>query len=573
VQSLTLTLGAAGTSGVMADLVIILATAGAVTLVLRKLRLATIPAYLIAGAIIGPFALKLVVDTDSIGTISHIAVILLMFGLGMHMDPAELKGRFVPILGVGVGACVIVSGAIMLTLVAWIGWALALLVGLALSMSSTAAVLRILQGRRELDQVHGQLSFGVLIVQDLLVVGVLALTPLLVARAVGAPAPEPEAEPISMIVLLARALTAIGAIGLVILVGRIVLPKVLEIAAGGGDADVLLVVAGAAALGAAALTARLGFTAELGAFIAGLLLSATPLRFQIAGQLAPMRDLFMAVFFVSVGLYVNVEDALAGWWIVLLGTLGLLVLKACVIGGLSWAVGASAPVAVLTGLALAQGGEFTLVVLGAARDGGLVFESESLVVSVVALSLIVTPWLIQLGHALAGRATTFPPAPWVRRSALRERGVASAVGQDGHVIIAGFGPIGRAVAEHLESEGRAYTVVEMNASTVKRQTALGRSVVYGDASNPDVLRSAGVESASAVILTIPDDGAMLRAVRAVRVIAPEVFIAARANFMSKALQAKQLGANYVVAEEVATAEAMAQQVAAALGGGMLEGRG
>jgi CPA2 family monovalent cation:H+ antiporter-2 len=245
------------------------------------------------------------------------------------------------------------------------------------------------------------------------------------------------------------------------------------------------------------------------------------------------------------------------------------VIKSVVIGGLSWVVGASAPVAVLTGLALAQGGEFTLVVLGAARESGLTFESEGLVVSVVAVSLIVTPWLIQLGHVLAVKATSISPAPWVRRSALRDGGVACAIGFEGHVIIAGFGPIGRAVAEHLETEGRAYTVVEMNAATVKRQTVLGRSVIYGDASNPDVLRSAGLESASAVILTIPDDAAMLRAVRAVRVIAPEVFIAARANFMSKALQAKQLGANYAVAEEVATAEAMAQQVAMALGKGLM----
>ena len=423
-----LTLAATESPGVMLDLVIILATAGLVTLILRRLRMATIPAYLIAGAIIGPSALRLVGAEESIETISHIAVILLMFGLGMHMDPAELRGRFGPILAIGGVAAGVVTGVIALVLVAaGVHWAWSLLVGMAFSMSSTAAVLRLLQQRRELDQVHGRLSFGVLIVQDLLVVGVLALVPLLAREAAGADGEEP----IKWMSLLARGLVSIGAIGLLIVVGRIVLPKILEIAAGGGDADVLLVIAGAAALGAAALTSWRGFSAELGAFIAGLLLSATPLRFQISGQLAPMRDLFMAVFFVAVGLNVDVDAALDGWWIVLLGTLGLLILKAGTIGGLAWVVGASAPVAGLAGLALAQGGEFTLVIMKAAGEQGVEFEGGSLLISIVVLSLIVTPWLIQLAHRLAGRLAGVPVAPWIHRSVLRDGGVACATGDRG----------------------------------------------------------------------------------------------------------------------------------------------
>lgn len=565
---MTPTLAAAGTSDVMIDLVILLATAGAVTLILRRLRMATIPAYLIAGAIIGPFALGFVDQEESIDQISHIAVILLMFGLGMHMDPAELRGRFLPIAAIATIAGIIVTGVIAGVMVlAGVHWAWALLVGMALSMSSTAAVLRLLQQRRELDQVHGRLAFGVLIVQDLLVVGVLALVPILVREAGEAATTEAS---INWMRLLAKGLTSIGAIGLLILVGRVVLPKLLEWAAGGSDSEVLMVIAGASALGAATLTQRLGFSAELGAFIAGLLLSATPLRYQISGQLAPVRDLFMALFFVAVGLNVDVNAAIDDWWIVILGTAGLFVLKAGTIGGLSWVFGASAPVAGLAGLSLAQGGEFTLIIVAAALDQGAAFEGNSLLISIVVLSLIFTPWQIQLGHLVAGHLTKVPLAPWIHRSSLRgETGVACATGLDEHIIIAGFGPIGRAVAEHLEAAGRAYTVVEMNASTVKRQASLGRHVVYGDVSNPDVLRQTGVDRASAVILTIPDDAAMLRAVRAIRLLAPDTFIAARANFMSKALQAKQIGANYVVAEELATAEAMAQQVAMALGSGLM----
>ncbi|MCA9298360.1 MAG: cation:proton antiporter [Phycisphaerales bacterium] len=545
-----MTLAAAG-APLMSDLLVILATASLVTLVFSRLRVAAIPAYLVAGAIIGEHAFDLVGAAESIEAISHIAIILLMFGIGLHMETSEIKAHAGPLLGAGIGSTLLVAGATIpasMLLADSMNGAIAISIGFA--MSSTAAVLRLLHERRELQQVHGRLSVGILLIQDLLVIGALAILPLL--------APGDEVQ--SMGRLVREGAITIGVLTLVVIVGRRVLPRLMRLAARGASDEALLVLAAAIALGAAALTERLGLSAELGAFIAGFILASTPFRHEVSGQLSPMRDLFMAVFFTSVGLELDLGSTLQSWHVVL-GALAIIVgAKLVIIWVSTWAVGASPVVATKVAFGLAQAGEFSLIVAAMSSTLGIIDDDVAgLAIAVVVFSLMCTPVFVSLGQRLAPRFASLKQAPWC--AALESDEIAH---MHGHVIIAGFGPIGRAVTQKLEERRVRVAIVELNAETVDTQQRQGRLAVYGDITNRAVLESAGVRSASAVVLTIPDDDAMLRACRAVRAMSSTVMLFARSNVLSRGLLAAQVGATHVTVEEIATAEALARQVMDAL---------
>ncbi|GAB4386811.1 MAG: cation:proton antiporter [Phycisphaerales bacterium] len=543
--------------GIGTDVLAILVCAGLVPLVLRRLRVALIPGYLLAGVLIGP-VLGVVSDADRVAGVASLATVLLMFSIGLHFDFHSMKSSAKAIVGIGAGSTVVSSLLIGATgLLFGLSWQAAACIGMALAMSSTAAVLKLLQQRRELHRPHGRLSFGILLVQDLAVVVVLAIIPLLASSDAGAQAHTASLHPAIRVVV----------VGLLILLGRLVLPRLMHAAARAGGGELVLVMGAAVALGAAVATKQVGLSEELGAFVAGLMLATSPFRHQLSGQLAPLRDLFMAVFFTAVGLQVSPSDINAAWWVVGVGAAALLLCKGVSIGFCSWALGASPAVAVRTGLSLAQAGEFSLIVLMVASSAGVVDDRQRAVaIAIVFVSLLVTPGLVYLSGQVGRLGGFGRMAPWIHRTVFGEsEGAGQRDAGPGHapaaaVIIAGFGPVGRACADRLDKAGVRYTIIEMNPRTVKTQAALGRSIVYGDATNPHVLESAGLETARAVLLTIPDDEAMVRACRAIRSINPEVFVAARSSVLSRALEAKSVGANLVMVDEIAAARAMADQV-------------
>jgi CPA2 family monovalent cation:H+ antiporter-2 len=277
----------------------------------------------------------------------------------------------------------------------------------------------------------------------------------------------------------------------------------------------------------------------------------------------------MAVFFTAVGLRINLDEVASHLPTVLMGAAAVLVIKTLVIGVSAWSLGLTARSALLTGTYLGNVGEFALVVLAAGVSMGVIPPDQSaLVVGVAIVTLIASPILVPLVHRKAGMLDGVPLAPWIRAQALREADDArkgavrlAHVSTEGHVVIAGFGPVGRAVADHLEIAGVPITVIELNPRTVERQARIGRHhVVYGDITNPQVMETAGIRNARAIVITIPDDDAALRACRAVRAINPGAFVAVRTNFLSGAFQAHQFGADHVTVEEVATAEAMQKAV-------------
>lgn len=555
---------------IITDLGVILVSAAVVTVVVQPLRLATIPAYLIAGALIGPNALSLVPAPESLGAISHLAIMLLLFGIGLELHLSVFKHRLLRLLTAGFGSCVM-SVLLGWPVATWFGLdaPAALAVSMAMSLSSTAVVLRIIAARRELRRLHGQLALSILVTQDMIVLAILAALPILAEWAGNTPdsVSNGHSMPDAQFGWLRFTFNAMGRVGVVatlITIGRLVLPRILSASLKGRSLEVMTIVSVAAALLAAVVTQAVGFSPEMGAFLAGFVLAGTPFRHQLSGQIGPLRDVFIAVFFTTLGMKLDPGVVAQWWWIIFLGVAVVTTLKAIVISATSWAVGTSAGVAILVGFSLAQAGEFSLIVLDGANGLGIIDSATAAAaIAVVVISLLLTPGLIELGGRLSRAAAMLGTAPWVRSASLRESAiVASGESARIHVIIAGYGPVGHLIAERLERAGISFTVVELNPATVQAQSRQGRTVIFGDVGNLEVLESAGIDNAAALVLTIPDEEAAQRTCAVVRRRVPGIFIAARTRVVSKRNGLAEAGADSITVDESSAGEEMARAVMA-----------
>lgn len=553
---------------VVVDLLVVLMTAALVAIVAQRLRIAVIPAYLIAGALVGPGIFKLVNDPASLESIARLAIILLMFGIGLHLDLASLKHNLVKLVGGGV-ASVLLSVALGTGACMAFGYGAAesLVVAMALSLSSTAVALRVLADRRELHQPAGRVGVAVLVLQDLAVVAMLAMIPAIATWREGGINPGALTNEQTVLDLLSGGGIRVAGVTGLIVVGHLGLPRLLKEAARGRSTEVLIVLSVAIAIAASVAMHQLGFPEELGAFLAGFLLCSTPFRHQLSGQIGPARDLFIAVFFTTIGMTVD-PAALAPFWPqVVLATVLCIVLKTIGITLSVWLFGVSASVAVAVGVGLSQGGEFSIVLLQSAHQINLLSDEWlHIATAVVVLTLILTPTMLAVGRALAPRMRGFPSAPWGRSG---HDGLHEAAGESARVrvVIGGFGPVGRAVAEELDKQSIAYSIIEMNADTVQTQSRLGKRIFFGDLANPDVLESAGLLTADALVLTIPDEAASMRACSIARKLSSDVFIAVRTGMSSYANVARAEGADVVVIDELATAQSMQRAVLDRLRGG------
>jgi len=558
---------------VAVDLFLILAVAGVVAIFMQRLRLSIVPAYLIAGALIGPnVPWSILSDQQSLEQVSHLAIVLLLFGIGLEMDISILKRGLGRMILTGVGSCALtILVGLPTAMLFGLSKPAALTLCMAFSVSSTAVVLRILSARRELRRRSGRLSFSILVIQDIIVLGMLAVLPA-VARwdaaggSVGAAA-APQ-EHISWIDFVADAFLMIGGVVALVVVSKTVLPKILRESLRGRRLEVMMLVGLSAALAAALVAQSIGFSLEMGAFLAGFVLSGTPFRHQLSGQIRPLRDIFSAIFFTTIGMKVNPALVAESWWVILCAVAALILIKSVVMSGVCWSAGALAANAVIVGLSLAQAGEFSLILIGEAADLAI-FDGrlEANAIAVVVISLILTPALADLGRRLARATTSIGHAPWVS-SSLFGGGteIDTPPEQDfTHVIIGGFGPVGRRIAQELEQAGLSYSVIELNPDTVIEQLRQRRSMVFGDVANLRVLESAGIGHADALILTVPDEEAVLRACEVARRRSPTMFIAARTGLLSKSRAVTDIGADHVTVDEVAAAESMVRAIMDHLG--------
>ncbi len=531
---------------VLLDLLVIFAISIAVVFVFHQLRLPSIAGFLSAGALIGPYGLNLVSDLQQVNVMAEIGVVLLLFTIGIEFSLAHLTAARGILL---VGGPLQVAGVLMLVTVGGVMTGLplsqAVFWGCLLALSSTAIVLKALADRGESDSLHGRATIGILIFQDLAVVPMMLVIPLLASGS----------ESAAGGVLLALAKSAV-LVGLIVVAAWFVVPKLLEQIVKSRSRELFLLTIIVLCLGIAWLTSLAGLTLALGAFLAGLVISESEYSHQAMAEVLPFRDSFNSLFFVSIGMLMDVRVLLA-YPVLVVALVGVILMgKFVTAAGTILAIGYPPRTALLSGVALAQVGEFSFILAQEGQEAGLFpREPYQLFLAVSVLTMVVTPFLIQLAPKVARRAEAiqrlrrwFPERITSHVTQLASRSLRI----KDHVIVVGYGLNGRNLARVLEQTEIPHVVLDLDGDMVRREAGHGVPIYYGDATNPRVLRHLRIEEARVLVLAISDPFSARRTVQIARGLSPSLHIVVRTRYLREMEELHQLGADEVVPEEFET---------------------
>lgn len=524
---------------VLAEFVIVLAASVFIIFLSHRLRLPSVVGFLLTGVLIGPGGLSLVKNTATVDAMAEIGVVMLLFTIGLEFEPARLKRIQRDFwAGGGLQVSLTVTATVLVLLLFKVSLRTAIFYGFLVSLSSTAVVLKILGDRGETDSPQGRISLGVLIFQDVAIVPMIALVPVL-ANAGG----------VSVEAVVFRFGLSAAVIGAVFLLARRLMPPILHLVVKTRIREVFLIATLFLCLGMALLTSSLGLSLALGAFLAGVLLAESEYSHQVASDILPFKDVFNSLFFISVGMLLDV-GAVAAFLPAVLGLVaGIVVLKASIVVLTVGLLGYGSRIAVLTGLALAQVGEFSFVLAGVGRANGLLKGDifQAFIASSI-LTILATPLLVQVSPALAEKGAR--KLRWKHRGG--EAGGKSGRDLDGHVIIAGFGFNGRNLAHVLKEAGIGYVILELNPVTVRAAAAEGEPIIFGDVSSPTILDEACVKKARGIVFAISDPAMTRRGVKAVKAINPAIFVIVRTRYAAEIDDLLGLGADDVIPEEFET---------------------
>ncbi|WP_274774426.1 cation:proton antiporter [Aquabacter sp. P-9] len=524
------------------DVLVYLVAAGILIPLFHRARVSAVVGFIALGALLGPHGLGqwagqvpalsylTITDQHRAAQFGELGVIFLLFLLGLEFSAQKLWALRREVFGLGL-LQVIFSGALLAAGLAVCGLStdLAVVTGVALAMSSTALVMQILVSERRATAPIGKTALAILLFQDLAVVAVL-----LAAELIGGPV-----QNLALVVGLAL-LKGVAAVGIILLAGRFVLGPLVGAAARTGARDLLMAVTLVVVAGTAGLTQAAGLSAALGAFLSGMLLSGTVYQHQISVDLEPFKGLLIGVFFVSVGMGVDLSAILPELHWVLVAAAGVILAKFAATYGAARLLKVEAPLAGELGLLLSQTGEFAFVVIGLLQAKGVLEgQAAGFIVAVVTLTLVLTPWLAQAGGAVRVRL----------ERALQDAQVFS-VPEGGHVVIGGFGRVGRIVAESLEAQSVPFVALDADAVRVRLERAAGRQVFLGDASREEILARVALERASAVVVTLDEAHAAEAMVRAALRLKPDAVVLARVKDAAHARRLAALGARDVIPEAV-----------------------
>lgn len=512
----------------------------------RSLRMGAVLGYLAAGVIIGPYVLGPLYALNDVGAVLHFGefgVVMLLFVIGLELRPVRLWALRSAIFGLGTAQLVATSIVLAAIGVAFgLATAKALFIGLALSLSSTAFALQVLEEKGELTARHGRLAFSVLLFQDLAAIPLIALVPFF---AFGAAESGMDAR---------SALFAIATILGVIVVGRLLLSRLYRIVAATGVREAMTASALLTVVGVALVMEAAGLSAALGAFIAGALLADSEYRHQIEADIAPFEGLLLAVFFIAVGMSIDLGVLVAKPVVLLAIVIGLVVIKATILYLLGRWWGLPSGPARRLGLVISQGGEFAFVLFAAgALEGVIGRPMANLLTLAVTLSMAATPLLLLIDDAV-NRALKPPPPDYE-------------MPPDGeqHVIIAGFGRFGQIVARVLRARHIPFTALDSNVEQVDFVKRFGAQIYYGDAGRLDILRAAGADKARAFVLAIDHVESSLRVAEMVRTHFPDVPIYARARDRTHVHRLMDLGVTVIERETFLAALELTKDLLRGLG--------
>jgi CPA2 family monovalent cation:H+ antiporter-2 len=538
---------------------IYLAAAVVTVPVARRLGLGSVLGYLLAGAAIGPYALGFVGSGEDAG-VMHVAefgVVMMLFLIGLELKPALLWRLRVPVLGMGSAQVVLTTAAVLAVgVAAGLPWRPALALGFVFSMSSTAIVLQSLQERGWLKLRGGQASFSVLLFQDIAVIPILALLPLLATRR-GPEAIHAHAGFIDTLPAWQQGLAVLGAGAVVLIAGRFLVRPLFRFIAAARTPEVFTAAALLLVVGIALLMQTVGLSPALGAFLAGVVLAESEYRHELEGDIAPFKGLLLGLFFLAVGASIDFPFIAARFQWILGATLAVVALKFGVLLAVGKAFRRSWRDAILFGVALSQVGEFAFVLLALSDSLNVLSPLWTRgAVAVTALSMVTTPPLLMLLSRAAGRRPE--PAPEREMDSIEPE-------VPGKVILAGFGRMGNIIGRFLQANGVPTTVLDMDPELVDGVRKVGLKAWYGDASRLDMLRAAGAEHAEVLILTLADTDKIKAIGELARKHFPHLKILARSKRRVDAYELINAGFDHVYRETLGTSLEMGADALRLLG--------
>ena len=485
--------------------------------------------------------LGLLDDSERVRALAEVGVVFLLFEIGLELPLDRLKRLWRSAVMAGAAQVLLTMGVVTVVGKAFgLPTATAVILGGLVAMSSTALVMRQLADRGEVDSPHGQLAIAILIMQDLSIVPLLLAIPLLAAS-----------EGSSVTVLVLSVLQLVLALGVTLAVVRVIVPRVLDRAARARSSDLFSLFALLVVLGSAFFAEELGLTLAVGAFLAGVAASTSPYAHQLFSEVVPLRGILLGVFFTAVGMLFDPHVLVEHTGFVALYLLAAVSLKALIVAGASTVLlRQSLRISTMSGLALAQTGEFTFVLAEAARQAGLIEEwIHQGVIAGSIVSLMATPFFIRIAPRVGDLVSRGRVRDDASGTPLLDPDQGPSDDESGRVILIGFGPGGQTLARLLKSLDVEYVVVETNAMSAERNRERGEPIVYGDATRPQVLRRLDVAHARLVVVAISDPLATRRIVARIRAISKDVPVLARTRYVREVDPLEMAGANAVVAEE------------------------
>lgn len=540
---------------------ILLSAAVLVVPLAKRSGLGAVLGYLVAGVIIGPYALKLINKPEAILHFSEFGVVMMLFLIGLELKPKTLWRLRKPIIGLG-GSQVILTAAAFTACLMLMGltWPVAVAIGAGLSLSSTAITLQLLNERNLLQTYAGQSSFAVLLFQDIAIIPILAMIPLLAAsNSVGN-----MSDVITVVERQAggsiwlKGIEVVGLVAAIGVIGHYGMRHLLRFIASTGIREIFTATALLLVISVTYLMQQVGLSPALGAFLAGVVLADSEYRHELENNIEPFKALLLGLFFISVGMSINFEVFLANWMPILGYVGGLIALKAIVLIGLMKLGKMDRSQGFLFAFVLAQGGEFAFVIFQFADQVNLLSPDLTSTLNVtVALSMLFSPLLMILhNRVIAPRFESFteinPPKPTV-------------IEQVNPVLIIGYGRFGTIVGRLLHANGIRATIIDHDTKQIDLMRRYGWKVYYGDATEIDLLEKAGIQHAKLVIMAIDDPDQAIQAVKGIKRAFPHVKILARAKDRRHAYELRKAGVDYYEREVFHSALSMSEEALKRLG--------
>lgn len=536
-----------GSESLFTDPLILLGAAAIAVPIFRRLGLGSVLGYLAAGVIIGPI-LRLIIDGESILHVAELGVVLLLFVIGLELKPSRLWSMRRDIFGLG-SAQVLLCGVALTSIVLLTGqsWQVSIVVGLGFALSSTAIAMQILNETGDFSLKYGQKSFSILLFQDIAIVPLLALVALL------APYDGADGEVSNWLDTSLELGLAVACIAALILAGRYLLSPMFRILANSKAREIMTVAALLVVLGAAALMEFAGMSSAMGAFIAGVMLAESSYRHELEADIEPFRGLLMGLFFMAVGMSLDVLIVLENWLLILSSALLFMTIKAVIIYGLGRIFGLDHSVATRTAMLLPQHGEFAFVLFTAAVAANLMDSTYASVLTAIAT---VTMALTPLTVALAPRLVPKSEAEEIQED------FSSATG---NVLLISFGRFGQVVSQLLLAERIDVTIIDNNAERIRSAAKFGFKIYYGDGRRLDVLRAAGLERARMVIICTDSAASTLQVSDLIQKHAPQARVFVRSYDRSHSIELRKRNVDFEIRESVESAMRLGTEALRGLG--------